>query len=308
MEIIEINGYTLEEKVEIAKKHLLPKAKKEHGLTPKSFTIDDTAIGLVIDGYTRESGVRNLEQKMAAISRNIAKCVAMEEDYNKKLKKEDVERILGMPIFDKEMYQQSDYAGVVTGLAWTQVGGEILFIESSLSRGRGAMTLSGQLGDVMKESATAALSYLKAHAEDLGIDYRLFSQYDLHVHVPAGAVPKDGPSAGITMFTSLASIYTQRKVKDKLAMTGEITLRGKVLPVGGIKEKILAAKRAGIKDIILSKQNRKDIQEIEVRYIDDLTIHYVDKVEDVLRIALLPEKVKKALQFKIDTVIDTKLN
>jgi ATP-dependent Lon protease len=300
MEIIEINGYTLEEKIEIVKKHLLPKAKKEHGLAPKSFAIDDTAIALVIDGYTRESGVRNLEQKMASIARNIAKSVAMEEEYSKKLKKEDVEKILGMPIFDKDMYQQSDFAGVVTGLAWTQVGGEILFIESSLSKGRGQMTLSGQLGDVMKESATAALSYLKAHAEDLGIDYRLFSQYDLHVHVPAGAVPKDGPSAGITMFTSLASIYTQRKVKDKLAMTGEITLRGKVLPVGGIKEKILAARRAGIKEIILCKQNRKDIQEIEQRYIDDLTIHYVDKVEDVLAIALLSEKVKKAMIFKID--------
>lgn len=308
MEIIEINGYTLEEKVEIVKKHLLPKAKKEHGLGVKSFTIDDSAIAAVIDGYTRESGVRHLEQKMAAIARNVAKSVAMDEEYNKKLKKEDVERILGMAVFDKEMYQQSDFAGVVTGLAWTQAGGEILFIESSLSRGRGGMTLSGQLGDVMKESATAALSYLKAHSEDLGIDYRLFSQYDLHVHVPAGAVPKDGPSAGITMFTSLASIYTQRKVKDKLAMTGEITLRGKVLPVGGIKEKILAAKRAGIKDIILSKQNKKDIQEIEPHYITDLTIHYVDKVEDVLAIALLPEKVKKALQFKIDMVPDSKLN
>jgi ATP-dependent Lon protease len=305
MEIIEINGYTLEEKIEIVKKHLLPKAKKEHGLTAKSFAIDDTAIALVIDGYTRESGVRNLEQKIASLARNVAKSVAMEEEYNKKLKKEDVEKILGMPIFDKEMYQQSDFAGVVTGLAWTQVGGEILFIESSLSRGRGGMTLSGQLGDVMKESATAALSYLKAHAEDLGIDYRLFSQYDLHVHVPAGAVPKDGPSAGITMFTSLASIYTQRKVKDKLAMTGEITLRGKVLPVGGIKEKILAARRAGIKDIILSKQNKKDIQEIEARYINDLTIHYVDKVEDVLAIALLPEKVKKAMIFKIENVEKT---
>ncbi len=302
MEIIEINGYTLEEKVEIVKKHLLPKAKKEHGLGVRAFSIDDSAIAHVIDGYTRESGVRNLEQKMAALTRNIAKSVAMEEEYPKKLKKADVERILGMPSFDKELYQDNDYAGVVTGLAWTQVGGEILFIESSLSKGRGTLTLSGQLGDVMKESATTALSYLKAHSDDLGIDYRLFSQYDLHVHIPAGAVPKDGPSAGITMFTSLASAYTQRKVKDKIAMTGEITLRGKVLPVGGIKEKILAAKRAGITEIILCTQNKKDIQEIDAHYVTDLKFHYVDKVADVLQIALLGEKVKNPVLFKVEDI------
>jgi ATP-dependent Lon protease len=300
MEIIEINGYTLEEKIEIVKKHLLPKTKKEHGLGAKVFSIEDSAIALVIDGYTRESGVRNLEQKIAALTRNIAKSVAMEEEFPKKIKKTDVEKILGMPIFDKELYQDNEFAGVVTGLAWTQVGGEILFIESSLSRGRGSLILSGQLGDVMKESATTALSYLKAHSDDLGIDHRLFSQYDLHVHIPAGAVPKDGPSAGITMFTSLASAYTQRKVKDKMAMTGEITLRGKVLPVGGIKEKILAAKRAGITDIILCKQNKKDIQEIDAHYITDINFHYVDKIAEVLQIALLGEKVKNPVLFKIE--------
>jgi ATP-dependent Lon protease len=300
MEIIEINGYTLEEKIEIVKKHLLPKTKKEHGLGTKVFSIEDSAIALVIDGYTRESGVRNLEQKIAALTRNIAKSVAMEEEFPKKIKKTDVEKILGMPIFDKELYQDNEFAGVVTGLAWTQVGGEILFIESSLSRGRGSLILSGQLGDVMKESATTALSYLKAHSDDLGIDHRLFSQYDLHVHIPAGAVPKDGPSAGITMFTSLASAYTQRKVKDKMAMTGEITLRGKVLPVGGIKEKILAAKRAGITDIILCKQNKKDIQEIDAHYITDINFHYVDKIAEVLQIALLGEKVKNPVLFKIE--------
>ena len=302
MEIIEINGYTQEEKLEIVKKHLLPKSKKEHGLQTKSFSMTDDAIAFLIDGYTRESGVRSLDRKVAAVARNIAKNVAMEQEYTKKIKLAEVEKILGVPIFEKEMYQGNDVAGVVTGLAWTQVGGEILFIESSLSKGRGNMILSGQLGEVMKESATAALSYLKAHAEDLNIDYRLFNQYDLHLHIPAGAVPKDGPSAGITMFTSLASLYTQRKVKDKLAMTGEITLRGKVLPVGGIKEKILAAKRAGIIDIILCSQNRKDIMEIEAKYIDGLNIHYVNEVEDVLKIALSNEKVKKALTFQLEDV------
>jgi ATP-dependent Lon protease len=306
MEIIEINGYTLEEKVEIVKKHLLPKAKKEHGLGIRSFQIEDSAVAHVIDGYTRESGVRNLEQKIAAIARNVAKSVAMDEEYPKKIKKTDIEKILGMPMFDKELYQDNEFAGVVTGLAWTQVGGEILFIESSLSRGRGSLTLSGQLGDVMKESATTALSYLKAHSEDLGIDHRLFSQYDLHVHIPAGAVPKDGPSAGITMFTSLASAYTQRKVKDKMAMTGEITLRGKVLPVGGIKEKILAAKRAGITDIVLCSQNKKDIQEIDAHYLTNLNFHYVDKVAEVLTVALLGEKVKNPVLFKIEEI--SKLN
>jgi ATP-dependent Lon protease len=300
MEIIEINGYTQEEKLEIAKKHLLPKLRKEHGLNSKHFSIDNKAISKVIDEYTRESGVRNLEQKLAGVIRNVAKSVALEEEYNKSLKEEDIERILGTPIFDKETYQDNEVAGVATGLAWTQVGGEILFIESILSKGRGGLTISGHLGEVMKESAVAALSYLKANADDIGIDYRIFSQYDLHIHVPAGAVPKDGPSAGITMFTSLVSGYTQRKIKEKLAMTGEITLRGKVLPVGGIKEKVLAARRAGIKEVILSAKNKKDIDEIEKDYLKNLQFHYVDSVKDVLAIALTAEKVKNPLQFKLE--------
>ncbi len=300
MEIIEINGYTQEEKLEIAKKHLLPKLRKEHGLSSKDFTIDNKAILKVISEYTHESGVRNLEQKLAAVVRNIAKSVAMAENYNKVIKETDIERILGAPIFDKEMYQDNSVAGVATGLAWTQSGGEILFIESSLSKGKGTFTLSGQLGEVMRESAMAALSYLKAHAEELGIDYRIFSHYDLHIHVPAGAVPKDGPSAGITMFTSLASVYTQQKIKEKLAMTGEITLRGKVLPVGGIKEKVLAARRAGIEEIILSIKNKKDIDEIEKEYIKNLKFHFVETVQEVLDLALTKQKVDKPLIFKIE--------
>ena len=297
MEIIEISGYTQEEKVEISKKHLIPKQKKEHGLKSADVSFNKKAIEKVIDSYTRESGVRNLERKLGSVVRHIAKSIALEEEYDKNITADIVVKILGGEIFDKELYQGNDIAGVVTGLAWTQVGGEILFIESSLSKGKGKLTLSGQLGDVMKESAMAAISYLKANANDLGIDHRAFDQYDLHVHVPAGAVPKDGPSAGITMLTSLASIYTQRKVREKLAMTGEITLRGKVLPVGGIKEKILAAKRAGIKDIILSERNKRDIAEIDEVYIKGLTIHYVDTVDEVLNFALMKDKVKKAMKF-----------
>jgi ATP-dependent Lon protease len=223
----------------------------------------------------------------------------MEEEFDKTITEESVRKILGIEIHDEELYQDNEIAGVVTGLAWTQVGGEILFVESSLSRGKGSLTISGQLGEVMKESAMAALSYLKFNADALGIDHRIFQQYDLHIHVPAGAVPKDGPSAGITMLSSLASIFTQRKVKAKLAMTGEITLRGKVLPVGGIKEKILAAKRSGIKEIVLSGKNRRDIDEIEKHYIKGLTFHFVDSVDDVLRIALLKEKVKQPLVFSL---------
>jgi ATP-dependent Lon protease len=300
MEIIEINGYTQEEKLEISKKHLLPKLRKDHGLNGKHFTIDTKAIQKVISEYTHESGVRNLEQKLAALVRNVAKSVALEETYNKTLKEADIEKILGVPVFDKEIYQDNNTAGVATGLAWTQAGGEILFIESSLSRGRGGLTISGQLGEVMKESAMAALSYLRANAEDIGVDYRIFSQYDLHIHVPAGAVPKDGPSAGITMFTALASVYTQRKIKEKLAMTGEITLRGKVLPVGGIKEKVLAARRAGIKEILMSVKNKKDIDEIEQDYLKDLQFHFVETVNDVLNLALTQEKVKQPMNFKLE--------
>ncbi len=297
MEIIDIAGYTVEEKVQIAKKYLIPKQRKDHGLKTKDLQIDDKAILKIIEGYTRESGVRNLEQKIGALVRKIAKSIAMEEDYNHVIKASDIHRMLGAEIFDKELYADDDIAGMVTGLAWTQVGGEILMIESSLSRGKGTLTLSGQLGDVMKESAITALSYLKAHADDLGLDYRVFNHYDLHIHIPAGAVPKDGPSAGITMLTSMASIYTQRKVKPYIAMTGEITLRGKVLPVGGIKEKILAANRAGVKEIILCSKNRKDIEEINQTYIKDLTFHYVDTVDQVLDIALLKGKVGKPMKF-----------
>ncbi len=297
MEIIDIAGYTVEEKLQIAKKYLIPKQRKDHGLKPKDLSIDDKALLRIIEGYTRESGVRNLEQKIGALVRKVAKSIAMDEPYNHTVRVADVSRMLGAEIFDKELYADDDIAGIVTGLAWTQVGGEILLIESSLSRGKGVLTLSGQLGDVMKESAITALSYLKAHAEDLGIDYRVFSNYDLHIHIPAGAVPKDGPSAGITMLTSMTSIYTQRKVKPYMAMTGEITLRGKVLPVGGIKEKILAANRAGVKEIILCSKNRKDIEEINQTYIKELTFHYVDTVSQVLEVALLPGQVGKPMKF-----------
>lgn len=298
MEIIEINGYTLEEKTEIAKKHLIPKQKKEHGLKAKDVSFDKKAIIRVIEDYTRESGVRSLERKLGALIRNAAKAIAMEEEYAKKITEEEVINVLGSPVFDKEFYQDNEHmAGVVVGLAWTQVGGEILFVESSVSRGKGKLTLSGQLGDVMKESAMTALSYLKSNADKLNIHYKIFDNYDLHVHVPAGAVPKDGPSAGITMLVSVASVFTQRKVRPKLAMTGEITLRGKVMPVGGIKEKILAARRAGVKDIILCERNRKDIEEISGQYLKNINIHYVDTVDQVLDIALLEEKVKSPVEF-----------
>jgi ATP-dependent Lon protease len=297
MEIIEITGYTQEEKIEIAFKHLIPKQLKEHGLKTSDVKFSKAAVAKVIDAYTRESGVRNLERKIGTLARYIAKSVAMEEPFDKMITEETVVKVLGAEIHDKELYQGNDIAGVVTGLAWTQVGGEILFVESSLSKGKGALTLSGQLGDVMKESAVAALSYLKSNADDLSLDYRVFQQYDLHIHVPAGAVPKDGPSAGITMFTSLASIYTQRKIKSKLAMTGEITLRGKVLPVGGIKEKILAARRSGIREIVLSAKNKRDIDEIEKQYLKGLTFHYVENVDQVLDAALLKEKVKDPMKF-----------
>ncbi|WP_200942712.1 endopeptidase La [Dyadobacter sp. Leaf189] len=297
MEIIEMTGYTIEEKLQIAKRYLVPKQRKDHGLKSGDLKIDDTALLRIAEGYTRESGVRNLEQKVGTVVRKIAKSVAMEQEYPKTLRADHVEKFLGPEIFDKDLYQDNDFAGVVTGLAWTSVGGEILFIETSLSRGKGNLTLSGQLGDVMKESAVAALSYLKANADRLDIDYRIFNQYDLHVHVPAGAVPKDGPSAGVTMVTSMASIFTQRRVKPYIAMTGEITLRGKVLPVGGVKEKILAARRAGVKEIILCLKNRKDVEEVPANYIKDLSFHYVDTIDEVLAIALLPEKVKNPIKF-----------
>ncbi|MDF7813483.1 endopeptidase La [Hymenobacter sp. YC55] len=299
MEIIDLTGYTLEEKSQIAKKHLWPKLLTDHGLSTKDVAITTAALQRVIDDYTRESGVRSLERKLGAVVRNIAKSKAMNEAFPAALEPKDIERILGPAIFDRDIYQDNDTAGVVTGLAWTSVGGDILFIESLLSRGRGKLTLSGQLGDVMKESAITALSYLRSRAEELGIDYRLFDQYDLHIHFPEGAVPKDGPSAGIAIFTSIASVFTQRKVRSHLAMTGEITLRGKVLPVGGIKEKILAAKRAGIRDIILCSKNRKDILEIPAEYLKEVTVHYADRVDEVLKVALLDELVEHPLKLVV---------
>lgn len=292
MEIIEVNGYTIEEKIEIAKKYLLPKQKEQHGVKNKDIVLKTSLIEKVIEDYTRESGVRGLEKKIGSLVRGIATKIAMEEAYEPNLNLADVERILGAPIYDKDLYEGNEVAGVVTGLAWTSVGGDILFIEASLSPGKGKLTLTGNLGDVMKESAVIALAYIRAHADLFGIDAALFDQFDVHVHVPAGATPKDGPSAGITMLTALVSAYTQRKVKSNLAMTGEITLRGKVLPVGGIKEKILAAKRANIKEIILCKSNRKDILEIKEDYIKDLNFHYVSEMKEVIDLALTKDKVK----------------
>ncbi|MDB5115259.1 MAG: lon2 [Mucilaginibacter sp.] len=299
MEIIEVNGYTIEEKIEIAKQHLLPKQREAHGLKLKDITIKLDVLEKLIEDYTRESGVRGLEKKIGSVVRGVAKNIAMEEPYNTIVSKKDVETILGAPIFDKDLYEGNDMAGVVTGLAWTSVGGDILFIEASLSPGKGHLTLTGSLGDVMKESATIALAYLRAHAGYFNIDPKLFEQWDIHVHVPAGATPKDGPSAGVTMLTALTSAFTQRKVKPHLAMTGEITLRGRVLPVGGLKEKILAAKRANIKEIILCKSNQKDILEIKESYIRDLQFHYVTDMREVINLALLNEKVEEPLDLTI---------
>lgn len=306
MEIIEVNGYTIEEKIEIAKKYLLPKQKEQHGIKSKDITLKSGLIEKVIEDYTRESGVRGLEKKIGSLVRGVATKIAMEETYEPTLNQEDVERILGAPLYDKDLYEGNEVAGVVTGLAWTQVGGDILFIEASLSPGKGKLTLTGNLGEVMKESAIIALAYLRAHAELFDIDYALFDQWDVHVHVPAGATPKDGPSAGITMLTALTSAFTQRKVKSNLAMTGEITLRGKVLPVGGIKEKILAAKRANIKDIILCKSNRKDILEIKESYIKDLNFHYVTEMKEVIELALTKEKVKNPQNLTVKIKPDEK--
>jgi len=300
MEIIEINGYTQEEKIEIAKKYLIPKQRKEHGIKASQFKMSDRVIGKVIEEYTRESGVRGLEKKIASLARFRAKQIVLGDEVGGKVSVEDVEEILGNQRMEKEVYQNNDIAGVVTGLAWTSVGGEILFVESSMTKGKGKLTLTGQLGDVMKESAITALTYLKSNHEYLDINHKWFENHDFHIHFPAGAVPKDGPSAGITILTSLASALTQRKVKSHLAMTGEITLRGKVLPVGGIKEKILAAKRAGIKEVILSDVNRKDIKDIPEHYLEGLQFHFVKNMLEVLDLALLEEKVKDARDWSKD--------
>lgn len=297
MEIIEINGYIMEEKVEIAKKHLIPKQLEEHGFAPKEIDFNKPAVSKIIESYTRESGVRELDKKIAKVLRRCARLKATDSEFPKTITLTNLKEFLGVEEYTKDQYEGNDFAGVVTGLAWTAVGGEILFVESSLSRGKGEkLTLTGNLGDVMKESAVIAMQYLKSHSSLFGIDYELFDKYNVHIHVPEGAIPKDGPSAGVTMVTSLASSFTQRKVRPNLAMTGEITLRGKVLPVGGIKEKILAAKRAGITDIILCQENRKDIDEIKDIYLKGLTFHYVSNIKEVIDIALLPEKVTNAIE------------
>ncbi len=301
MELIEVSGYLTEEKIEIARRHLIPKELENLGMTDRGIKVAKPAIEYVIENHTRESGVRELEKKINKMLRKITLKYAKDEEMPAtEIKANDVESYLGIQEFSRDKYQGNDYAGVVTGLAWTAVGGEILFVETSLSRGKaGKLTLTGNLGDVMKESAVLALEYIKAHAEQLGIDHRIFDNWNIHIHVPEGAVPKDGPSAGITIATSIASALTQRKVRKNIAMTGEITLRGKVLPVGGIKEKILAAKRAGITDIILCHENEKNIKEISDKYLKGVRFHYVTNVEDVFEIALLKEKVAKPLTFEV---------
>lgn len=296
MELIEVSGYIMEEKVEIAAKHLVPKQMDVHGLKKGSVKFPKKTLQVIVEAYTRESGVRELDKKIAKIMRKLARKVASDEPIPTSIKPEDLYEYLGAVEYSRDKYQGNDYAGVVTGLAWTAVGGEILFVESSLSRGKGSkLTLTGNLGDVMKESAMLALEYIHAHAAQFNINEELFENWNVHVHVPEGAIPKDGPSAGITMVTSLVSAFTQRKVKKNLAMTGEITLRGKVLPVGGIKEKILAAKRAGIKELILCKENEKDINEIKPEYLKGLVFHYVSDIQQVVDLALLREKVDNPL-------------
>lgn len=297
MELIEVNGYTVEEKVEIAKRHLLPKQIKAHGISEKDISIDKKTLEKLVEEYTNESGVRGLDKMVAKLVRNRARQIAMEQEFVVKVKTTDLFDIVGVGR-GRTIYDNNDVAGVVTGLAWTSVGGDILFIESSITQGKGKLTLTGNLGDVMKESAVIALEYLKSHSHLLGLNQEIFDKHNIHIHVPEGATPKDGPSAGITMLTSLASVFTQFKVKKNLAMTGEITLRGDVLPVGGIKEKILAAKRAKIKEIILCEKNRKDIEDIKQDYLKGLTFHYVTKMDEVLELALTKTKVKNPLAIK----------
>jgi ATP-dependent Lon protease len=300
MEVIDVTGYTIEEKVEIAKQHLVPKQLSNHGITKVQFSITKPILKSLVEGYTRESGVRNLDKKVAKLVRSTAKDIALETEATAKVNMDRLEEILGPPR-ERDIYEGNNHAGVVTGLAWTPVGGDILFIESSLARGTGKVIITGNLGAVMKESATIAIAYLKANAGELGIDQNVFKSYDINIHVPQGAIPKDGPSAGITLLTALTSLLTQKKVAPKLAMTGEITLRGKVLPVGGIKEKILAAKRAKISTIILCEKNRKDIEEIEAHYLKGMTFHYISEMSEVLDLAILNQKVKGAKKLSIDS-------
>ncbi|MBI3509638.1 MAG: endopeptidase La [Bacteroidetes bacterium] len=298
LEIIEVPGYTTEEKLEIARHHLIPKQLEEHGVKKSQIAFSNSILEYIIENYTRESGVRAMEKQIGKMVRYAAKNIAMENSYKNKPAIDDLQKILG-PAHEKDRYQGNDVAGVVTGLAWTPVGGDILFIETSLSKGKGKFTLTGNLGEVMKESAVIALEYLRAHGELFGIDTELFDHWNVHIHVPEGATPKDGPSAGIAMLTAIASAFTQRKVKKNLAMTGEITLRGRVLAVGGIREKILAAKRAGIKEVILCEENRKDVEEIKAEYLKGLSVHYVERMIEVLQYALLKEKVKNPLDLKL---------
>ncbi|HNW98541.1 MAG TPA: endopeptidase La [Bacteroidales bacterium] len=297
MEVIDISGYIIEEKLEIAKRHLLPKQLKEHGVQENQLVLNKKILESIIENYTRESGVRHLEKNIAKIIRNKARFIAMNEKYDKCVSKEDLAKILGIPVYQKEKSATGDIAGIATGLAWTSVGGEVIFVEASISKGKGNLTLTGNLGDVMKESATLAYEYLKSHSKSLGIDENVFEKWNLHIHVPEGATPKDGPSAGITMFTAIASAFTQRKIRTDVAMTGEITLRGRVLPVGGIKEKILAAKRSGIKNLILSEENRKDIEDIKAVYLEGLNFTYVKEMIEVIDIALCKSKIKNAIVF-----------
>ena len=300
MEVIDVTGYTIEEKVEIAKQHLVPKQLDNHGITKDQFSISKPTLKSLVEGYTRESGVRNLDKKVAKLVRSTAKDIALGIEAHTKVNVERLEEILGPPR-ERDIYEGNNHAGVVTGLAWTPVGGDILFIESSLAKGSGKVIITGNLGAVMKESATIAIAYLKANADELGIDQNLFKAYDINIHVPQGAIPKDGPSAGITLLTALTSLFTQKKVAPKLAMTGEITLRGRVLPVGGIKEKILAAKRAKISTILLCEKNRKDIEEIEAHYLKGMTFHYISEMSEVLDLAILNQKVKGAKTLSAET-------
>jgi ATP-dependent Lon protease len=296
MEVIDVSGYILDDIAEIAKRHLIPKQLKNHGLDKSQLSFPKRVINYMVEHYTRESGVRQLDKLIAKVIRSVAKKIAFEEKPERTLSVEELKRLVGVPKYLKDRTISNEYAGVVTGLAWTAVGGEILFVETSLSKGEGKLTLTGNLGDVMKESAVIALEYLKSHSAELGLHPEVFHKWNIHVHVPEGAIPKDGPSAGITMVSSIASAFTQRKVRKNIAMTGEITLRGKVLPVGGIKEKILAARRAGVKEIILSEENRKDISEIRDIYLSGLEFIYVSNIIEVINHTLLKQKVQKAMK------------